>query len=286
MCNLKTNHLEDALDDAKRAAELRSEGYRPHVRAGQALLRMERYAEAVTAFEQAIALHGATGSASPSKDVARLLQKAKEKLAKFGDSPHDDRMKQSEAAFIADVQAGNIDGVQAYIDRGYSLEARASSLDASGATAVILATQGLAPRIVESLLRAGADVNASDIHGRTALWYAAQMDSPVLAALLLRAGARKDLADNAGVSPANLAQNVFDDTSFSEVLVLFDEDDPGAIPVPDLDAPCLPGVTQQSASASAPRPPTPWADQMWFVAGGVTVLGALGLLTYTFLRRK
>ena len=63
-----------------------------------------------------------------------------------------------------------------------------------------------------TLIDAGADINAKGKHGRTALHQALQLGHHEVSALLLKRGADPTLADDFGMTPEMLAQELNDDT--------------------------------------------------------------------------
>jgi ankyrin repeat protein len=88
------------------------------------------------------------------------------------------------------------------------------SMDESGfsAASVVVVTD-VDPRAVETvetLLNAGADVNATNATGRSALHHAATIRQPALANELLAHGARRDLRDASGKTPLDLARESVD----------------------------------------------------------------------------
>jgi Ankyrin repeats (3 copies) len=58
---------------------------------------------------------------------------------------------------------------------------------------------------VQTLLKAGADVNAASVDGTTSLHWAARRDAAEVADLLIRAGAHPDRPNRYGVTPLALA---------------------------------------------------------------------------------
>ncbi len=91
--------------------------------------------------------------------------------------------------------------LQFLVSRGSSLEARSDS----GATAVMIASQGAAPKHLEWLLVHGANPNARDERGFTALHRAAEMGHLALVGILLAHGA-DPRAEAEGHTPLSFAK--------------------------------------------------------------------------------
>jgi hypothetical protein len=84
------------------------------------------------------------------------------------------------------AEMGDIAALRALLDQRTPVDAR----DASGRTALMLATLHGRTEAVDALLSAGADPNAADARGATPLQAALAGDQPSIAAALRRAGAR------------------------------------------------------------------------------------------------
>ena len=89
------------------------------------------------------------------------------------------------AALRRAAESGDVDGLQALLDGGADINAR----DASGRTALMLATLTDQTGSVAALLNRGADPNAADASGTTPLQAALSAHRPVIATALRRAGA-------------------------------------------------------------------------------------------------
>jgi hypothetical protein len=84
------------------------------------------------------------------------------------------------------AESGNVPAMQDLLAKQPVIDAR----DASGRTALMLATLHGRTEAVDVLLSAGADPNAADARGTTPLQAALARDQPAIAAALRRAGAR------------------------------------------------------------------------------------------------
>jgi hypothetical protein len=84
------------------------------------------------------------------------------------------------------AESGNVPALQDLLAKQPVIDAR----DASGRTALMLATLHGRTEAVDALLSAGADPNAADARGTTPLQAALAGDQPAIAAALRRAGAR------------------------------------------------------------------------------------------------
>ncbi|XP_077206474.1 ankyrin repeat domain-containing protein 22 isoform X1 [Paroedura picta] len=62
--------------------------------------------------------------------------------------------------------------------------------------------------LIKMLLRAGADINATDNSGRTALHYACEMKNQSIIPLLVRAGADLSIKDKDGETPLDIARRL------------------------------------------------------------------------------
>lgn len=96
------------------------------------------------------------------------------------------RMTEATAALRRAAEIGDVPELQALLDKQPIIEGR----DASGRTALMLATMHGQSGAVDVLLASGADPNAADAHGVTPLRAAVAGDQPAIAAALRRAGAR------------------------------------------------------------------------------------------------
>jgi ankyrin repeat protein len=84
------------------------------------------------------------------------------------------------------ADSGDMQKLRVLLDQQVDIEAR----DASGRTALMLATLRGRAAAVDALLASGADPNAADASGTTPLQAAVANDQQAIAAALRRAGAR------------------------------------------------------------------------------------------------
>lgn len=96
------------------------------------------------------------------------------------------------------------EAVGALLDRGAAVDRRAGAFD-SGVTALILAAWTGKNRLVDELLRRGADPNVVDDNGETALHWAAATDQAAALRLLLAGGADAARRNHAGQTAYDIA---------------------------------------------------------------------------------
>jgi hypothetical protein len=96
------------------------------------------------------------------------------------------RLDEPAAALRRAAEAGDVGVIQGLLDQHAVIDGR----DASGRTALLLATLHGRLAAVEALLKGGADPNAADSGGMTPLQAAVAGDQPQIEAALRRAGAR------------------------------------------------------------------------------------------------
>lgn len=112
-----------------------------------------------------------------------------------------DRLSQN--ALIAALSHNQIPVVQYLIDHGASTRVS----DPAGWTPLIHAVYaGADPSVLQSLLAAGADVNARNQRGVTALYLASAAGRESQVKFLLAHGAQPDLATDSGYTPARIAR--------------------------------------------------------------------------------
>ena len=100
---------------------------------------------------------------------------------------------------------GDLDGVQAELDKGADVNAK----DWNGYTPLYWAAFGGHKEIVELLIAKGADLNAKDDkYGRTPLRSAAIYDHKEIAEILIAEGANVNAKDERGKTPLDLAIQV------------------------------------------------------------------------------
>ena len=107
-----------------------------------------------------------------------------------GKRPHDWSGKDSTLLMLA----CNKSMIQPLVNAGLDVNAQ----NASGDTAVIIATRGNQSGYLEELIAAGADVNIQNKQGQTALMFAAQEHNTEIVKILIDAGADVSLKDHKG----------------------------------------------------------------------------------------
>jgi ankyrin repeat protein len=95
-----------------------------------------------------------------------------------------------------------------------------------------------AESVIDLLLKAGAEVNASDDRGRTALMMAAELDHADVVDLLIKSGADRNLRDKAGKTVFDLSAS----DQVRRVLALDSSASCGPTACPSLEADDVPGA--------------------------------------------
>ena len=106
-------------------------------------------------------------------------------LLEGGADPHATKPS-GETILMTAARAGGLDVVKLLLDHDLEINARESE---KGQTALMWAAANKHEGIVEALISAGSDVNASSTGGSTALHFAVQQGDVLSASLLLKAGA-------------------------------------------------------------------------------------------------
>ncbi len=74
--------------------------------------------------------------------------------------------------------------------------------------ALAFASRDRSAAICDLLLKAGAEIDATDAFGNTALWRAVMANNEETAALLLLSGANPECKNNSGVTPRSLSETL------------------------------------------------------------------------------
>jgi len=148
----------------------------------------------------------------PTKKVPELLPAILrndagevERLLRAGISP-EEKDREGRTAIINAAIDANEEIVKALIAAGADLNAQ----DRNGYTALHFAGQRYRPEIAGLLLKHGAEVDRRDAYGNTPLWRAVfeSKGRGDLIRLLLEHGADRNLANDSGVSPVQLADTI------------------------------------------------------------------------------
>jgi len=144
-----------------------------HPKMPQITLRSDR----VQASEQVIAFHAWANGSGDVSDIARFIEEGLDV---------DDADPQGRSALMFAALQGDVERVRALLEFGADVARR--TLDER--TALMHAAQGIRgdPHVIEVLLDAGADINASDKFDRSALYWASRGD-PARVRMLIEYGA-------------------------------------------------------------------------------------------------
>ena len=100
------------------------------------------------------------------------------------------------------VVDGNLEAVKLFIAAGYS-----PNLEAGGMPPIVSAAMFGHPHVVQYLIEAGADVNATDDNNNTALFrISTDCDKTEIVRMLIKAGARTDIKSGTGLDAIQLAE--------------------------------------------------------------------------------
>ncbi len=136
---------------------------------------------------------------SPSIHATSSLSQLKTKKTpalRFGDG------EQPVKDFLAAARAGNLEAVQAYLDKP---ENDVNKPDEAGKTALSLAAQAGHMPVLEALIKAGADVNTQDEGSHTPLMLAVAKNHFPVAKALMDAGAKIIVRNTEGKTAFHLA---------------------------------------------------------------------------------
>lgn len=114
------------------------------------------------------------------------------------------------------VETGNSTQVRQLLSQSEKNGAYVNVRTTDGATLLMIASQAGSLSVVEELLQAGAEINATDKHRDTALVYALLNDYPKIASRLIQAGADVNIRSNSGDTALNIAR----EKGYSEIVEL------------------------------------------------------------------
>lgn len=100
---------------------------------------------------------------------------------------------------------GKDDMAKILIDAGADVNFRSK---ATGESCILVASRNNAIKVVELLLKSGANVNDLDNQSHSPLMYAAHLDSPEIVELLLKNGANTELRDKEGTTAIIMAARI------------------------------------------------------------------------------